>query len=654
VLILAGLFTTAPAFCQAANSGNQILYTLKNQGYPQYLSFRGEYNKPAHASYEAFSAFIDNTAGWLRKYLPEELMEMNSDSIAWSRRYAKENPGKLMLLHFNNEARQASSYGGLREQYFPGHWVHLPGTFLKEAISPTRSTLKLENARPFKLSAYRSNENPTQPLVFPQHILLVPLTESGERLWYESEHVVLQKVDYLTSTIEVERGAFGSSPRSFDKGAYVAPLAGDVWGKQVMWFYNFSSLCPKDRQGKNAGDVLSNELAGLFSKAGPLSHLHGIAFDVDYWKPRDDTWDTNNDGIADQNDATLSRAWRDGNFQFQKQLRLSVGNTLLMTADGQHAYNQQALGTLNGIESEGLVQHNDGYRGFSRMVNTHDYWRLHNDFTPDFRYVVLKLMQEADAKMPEQLRRFAIGSASCLEAFVTSFPPMGMPAGLDTPGVFGKPTSQLLRPAAQTPDLLSTGALKGSGDLEQLLSRISLTGGKAEIAIDNLLLIPSASQMTLRIANLTLPQTDITIFVELMSLDALPGFDQQSAVPHIVNFALTPYPVPGDQKEQELHTTLYGMFGTQKYTQSSAYFRFHSAVTGPRTLTLTFPEAGRVQIKSLHIHAATDLLIRHFEKATVIVNPSLTAQSYHLPESEKTVNVPALDAMFIPKPGKRD
>ena len=88
-----------------------------------------------------------------------------------------------------------------------------------------------------------------------------------------------------------------------------------------------------------------------------------------------------------------------------------MGQNFIITCDGQHPINQQAVGVLNGIESEGLVQHNDGWRGFSRTVNTHLYWDKFNPLSPQFRYVVLKLMDGNDQHHAERLRRFGVATA---------------------------------------------------------------------------------------------------------------------------------------------------------------------------------------------------------------------------------------------------
>ena len=119
-------------------------------------------------------------------------------------------------------------------------------------------------------------------------------------------------------------------------------------------------------------------------------------------------------------------------------------------------------------ESEGLVQHNDGFRGFSRTVNTHLYWQQNNTRKHDLRYVVLKLMNPPDAKRGAQLRRFSTGTACCLGALVTDTGDPSLPDAFAKPGSLGFPKGALVRPARSAPDLL-----KGKGTTAGVLEPIS-------------------------------------------------------------------------------------------------------------------------------------------------------------------------------------
>ena len=231
-----------------------------------------------------------------------------------------------------------------------------------------------------------------------------------------------------------------SKPSSHTAGrTYIAPLAGGVWGGKPMWFYNLSSVCPRDRNGQRAGDVFAAEIAEWFAKGGRLRNFNGVAFDVNYFQTRDSTWDVDNDGSSDAGIVAGRNVWAEGDWEFLRKLRGLLGDELLITADGQHEENQRAVGVLDGIESEGLVQHNDGFRGFSRMVNTHSYWQRHGTRKHNIRYVVLKLMNPDDARRGDQLRRFATGAACCLGALVTGTEGSFLPHEFAEPGSLGFP-----------------------------------------------------------------------------------------------------------------------------------------------------------------------------------------------------------------------
>ena len=217
----------------------------------------------------------------------------------------------------------------------------------------------------------------------------------------------------------VSRARYGSATASYSKGhAYLAPLAAGVWGGKPMWYYNLSSACPKDRQGRTAADVFVREIAEWFAPGGRLENIQGIAFDVNYWDVRRDGWDTNNDGHADNGIIQDKNIWRAGDWYFLSQVRKALGDRYVLTCDGENCENQRAVGVLSGIESEGPVLPHDGFRGISTTINTHVYWMQNGGRSDAFRYIVLKLMNAADAKRGVSLRRMATGLACCLGAAV--------------------------------------------------------------------------------------------------------------------------------------------------------------------------------------------------------------------------------------------
>ena len=387
--------------------------------WPRIFTFRGENSKTANASYNAWAEAQNGTSGFIKKFIPEEV-PIAAATPGFANRYAEKNPEKLALLHLNGEARQVCDFPEVRERYFPGHWVYMPGTLLAENCSAVNTVLKVKNPKPLKQKGYIVRKG-DKPEYLPQMVILVRLDEKGNRLWYESEFAEISALDSEAGTVTLRRGVYGTEPLAFRGGkTYIAPVAGGLWGKHVMFYYNLSSTCPKDKNGKQASDVFSDEIAAWLQPEGVLRQFDGICFDVNYSdvSERGAKWDVDNDGKADGGWIAGHNVWKEGDLNFFATLRKKIGDSYLITADGQHWDNQQFPGLLNGIESEGLVQHNDMWRGFSRTMNTHTYWMNHLGDKPQFRYVVMKLMGQ-DVRKALTSRRFGAACAACLGAAVT-------------------------------------------------------------------------------------------------------------------------------------------------------------------------------------------------------------------------------------------
>jgi hypothetical protein len=622
------------------------------KGFPQFLSFRGEMVRASHKDYVSWCESVRGASGVIRKFIPEELPKLYPESTGWAGRYAAENPAAVVLLHLNGEARQVLGFPDVHERYFPGHWVHLPGTGLTASVEPGDTELKVQDARPFKTKAYVNRERDGSKSWFPHHIILVPLDAGGNRLWYESEYAIIQNVDYKKNMLTVERGQIFSKARTFKaEQTYVAPLAAGVWGGAPMWFYNLSSACPADSNGCSAADVFVREIAGWFAPGGSLGRFNGVAFDVNYWKVRDELWDTNNDGQSDAGLVAGRNIWREGDWAFLRNLRRALGDDRLITCDGQHMENQQAVGVLDGIESEGLVQHNDGFRGFSRTVNTHLYWQQNNTRKHDFRYVVLKLMDKNDEARSDQLRRFGTGTACCLGAFVTGSSAPFLPEGFSRPGSLGFPAGELIRPAQRSPDLL------GASDLLK-----QLHGEGCSIRPENGRLLIAAEPdtdpskpMTVMLKNMKVPPGDLTVFVTMESLDPLEGFTPDDRVPRLVQAEFLKTPDYGEgRRVNEFYTDLYGYTGTRGPSVMSFYLRRPGL--GAETMDIRFKieGRGRAVLHTITAHSAPDVLIRVFDHGIVAVNPAL--EPVAIPFTELlpglsglpvSLTVPSLDAQFI-------
>lgn len=503
--------------------------TAFNSQYPQFFHFRGEMKRDVHTDYDTWEKKYVTSSGLLRKYICEEL-KIDTILYSWLNRFAETYPEKLLLLHFNGEARQVNDYPEINKKYFPGHWVYETGSLLSEDCTSSQT-----------------------------HII---------HHWFNPDNGILKKLD-------------------------------------------------------------------------------GIAFDVNYFDvSKHESWDTNNDGQADGGWINGQNIWQAGDLQFLKNLRKRMGQNFIITCDGQHPINQQAVGVLNGIESEGLVQHNDGWRGFSRTVNTHLYWDKFNPLSPQFRYVVLKLMDGNDQHHAERLRRFGVATASCLGAYTTVPDSYSFLPSWIQPCSFGRIQGELIRYAKSSPNLLS-------GTPAELLHKGILKGENCCMSIqgNSIIIKPATQSSTLSIKNVELPTGDITIFIEAETIT--PPDANSDLVPRFIYASLSNLPdYEPEKKTKEFFTDLYGLVGHEK-NENSFYFRRPKVSAGKQTLTITIKGTEQLQIHSIKIYNRPDIIIRQFENAVVCVNPSLEEQEIHLSDfiteySEK-LKIAPIDAVFIPK-----
>jgi hypothetical protein len=634
---------------RGADSADLAAKDVFTVGFPQGLAFRGEMSRPLHRDYAAWSGALRDQAGVIRKFTTEELPKIYPESIGWAARFAQEHPEKLMLLHLNGEGRQVTTEAAVHQRYFPGHWVYQPGSVVTNDLTAEADEFTVAEIGPFKVDAYLDRgDNEDGKHWFPQMLCLVAVDENGKRDWHRSEFVVVTKVDRARRTVAVKRGQLFSKARSHGAGrTYAAPLAAGVWGGAPMAYYNLSSACPKDAQGRSAADIFRDEIAGWFSANGPLGRFNGVAFDVNYWVVRDASWDVDNDGRSDGGIVAGVNVWRMGDWKFLSELRAALGEQRIITADAQLAANQQAVGLLDGIESEGLVQHNDGFRGFSRAVNTHLYWQENNPRPRDFRYVVLKLKNPADEKRADQLRRFAVGAASVLGARTTAIPVGVLPPDFATPGSLGMPAGGLIRPVRVTPDLLKGAGLSALEAKDCVLTP-SATGDGLDIAPAS-----EASPMVVTLRNLAVPAGDVTVFVEMQALDPLEGFSSEAYVPRMVRAAFSKLPTYGEGRYDSYYTDLYGFMGTHRRSVLSFYLRRPNLPAQTLDVRFSIEGRGRARVFELTAHSGADVLVRRFTKGVVVVNPAFEPQAVELAATPRVgssaarVVVPPLDAVFL-------
>lgn len=649
ILFSAGVLLAFPLLAQQRNLSEKEAFAGE---LPQFYQFRGEMKRSNHTNYTAWCNSVSASSGIIKKYMCEEL-KITPVVCEWANRFSQTHPEKLHLLHLNGEGRQVNDYPEVCNRYFPGHWVYEAGSTLTEDCDEKQTKIKVAVTSCFLQKAYIYRN--LSPIVWkPHYVLLVELDEQGNRCWYNSEVVHIKTIDAATRTLTVERGKTNTRSRSFKAGkTYVAPIAGGVWGNDVMFYYNLSSYCPRDKNGQTAADVFTDEISDWFAPKGILEKLDGIAFDVNYFDvSKHKNWDTDNDGKADGGWIGNRNVWKEGDWQFLCNLRQRMGNDFIITCDGQHSVNQQAVGVLNGIESEGLVQHNDGWRGFSRTLNTHLYWQAFNTLPLQFYYVVLKLMDTNDICQADRLRRFGVATASCLGAYTTvpdsySF----LPAWVQSRS-FGRAQGELIRYAKSTPEILNKtpDSLVKEGKLRGVDCRITVEDNLVTVTSD----YPQKNRtMTFSINDLELPAGDLTFFIEAETI----GNESTNAIPRFMHVSLSNLPsYQDDKKAGEFYENLYGLIGNRKH-ENAYYFRRQGVAAGKQTLQLTIEGMEKVRIHSIKVYNKPDILIRRFERAIVCVNPSLEVQEIDMSAfvpgypSQQTI-VGAVDAVFIQQNNK--
>lgn len=608
------------------------------KGFPKTLAFRNDFFG-LKEGYDLWESNYLNFNSITKKYLREEV-DIDPVIAEYANKFAENHPERLMLLHLNGEGMSIEDKE-IHQAFFPGHWIYEEGTFLSEDIDENQNILKVKSANLFSEKAYivhGDGKAPDERL--PHDLIIVEVDNEGNRLWNNSEYATIEKVDPETNILTVKRGQHFSNTRSFRKeNTYIAPLAGGSWGGNLMWYYNLSSACPKDKNGKTCADIFLGLIENWYSKDGILKNIDGIGYDVNYFISDHKTWDCNNDGVADKGIVEGKNIWRDGDWKFLQDLRKSFGPEFIITADGWRDEMQRAVGVLNGMESEGLCRPNDAYRQMSKTINQHTYWNMYNNAKYKFSYITSKIKNPVDVKISTQLHRMGIGLATCLGiAYNTVGQPESYGGSLNKPNWLGQPVSELNFTARQTPDLLNGAGVEMSADL---INKFDFS--EAEYRVDNkTFFIKGKSMKTTPYTNISIPgpeislpqDGDLIVFFEAKAIDGYFDFKPTDRVPRKINIKIngTPsYNLPDEtQNDINMKNDLGGFMGTPGFTPLSFYFRKVGKKDTPVKITLEVEEQGEFAIRNLIVHNAPYTMAREFENGVVLVNPSYDAYDFNL------------------------
>lgn len=478
---------------------DDIPLSIQQPEYPRAFFFRSSeqaYNVRRFPTFESWESQFDRLQGIMGKCLEEECLGREPRNPEFFSRFKAEHPEQVVLLHFNGNARDPRYE---TDTYFPGHWIYRAAVKITQDVSPEEgeSIIHVDSARGFRVNSGRyktSNDD----------IALFSLTLDGHHNWEHCEQVQLLSVDQQANTIRVKRGCYGTRPLAFKaNGSRAAPHQVEgPWGRNnhLMWYYNFSTHCPRDTEGRTCSDRLVADLVGWFGKGGKLAAFDGLEFDVMFNQTHGDT---NGDGLEDDGVIDGMNHYGIGVVQFAAQLRAKMGDEFIIQGDGAlgpgGSRSQRAWGILNGIESEGWPDLSDWeIADWSGGLNRHFFWR-DNARQPAFNYVNHKWNQPVPDQpgarthpdVPFSRHRLVFAVCQFFDAATCySFAPPPDPDGRlgvwdelrcgteNQLGWLGRPEGPPLRLARQAPDMLS-----GTGTGSALAARI--TGPVTTSVTDN-------------------------------------------------------------------------------------------------------------------------------------------------------------------------
>jgi hypothetical protein len=481
--LLVGLLIALPLAVSGAQAASSpALPAILDAGYPRAFFFRRTEGEAAAGklTFEQWEKRFLPLGGIMGKVLEEEVPG-RSRGQDYFVRYKKAHPEKAVLLHYNGNARDPRDNHG---RFFDGHWIYHNGCKVTKDL-PARggeSVVHVEDPSLFHVNMGRYTDKN-------EDLAICRLGPGGKPDWGRAEQVELISIDSAKKTLRIRRGAFDTKPLAFPKGqSYIAAHATEgPWGKRsnLMWFYNYSTACPKDSAGRTCADMLLEDLAGLFGPGGALEVFDGLEFDVMGFSklPRNGklgsrALDVDADGRPDGGAIDGINVYGIGVYEFHRRLREAFGENRLIMADAQGERNQRSVGLLNGIESEGFpILGDPDIVDWSGAVNRHFFWR-DNARPPAFNYINHKFKKDNKTFMPAMnINRLVLAAGMLVDCAITYSlqPPRseGVAVGIwdelrmgveDKKNWLGAPLGEPIRLGLRSPDLLEGAGREATED----------------------------------------------------------------------------------------------------------------------------------------------------------------------------------------------
>lgn len=622
-------------FCLLAVSvnagGADASLDLFDPRYPVSFFFRETESDAASQKvpYAAWSAHYSTLHGVMGKMLDEERLGISANQ-EYYRRFKQEHPDQAVLLHANGCFRKPKAD---LSAYHDGHWLYFNGAKvlgdIPAAAKGEKTTIKVSDPSLFVPFPYREAN------AIPEDVGLCRLGADGKPDWNHAEQVRLMAVDEKNGTITVERGALGSSPKSFRGGkAYAAAHSAFTWGKaNTLWQFNMATTCPRDAAGKNAGDVWSDELIAAMRPGGAIDFVDGVQFDVPFNHPqlagKNRLADCNADGVGDDGFVDGAPVFAVGYDRFLQRLRQGIPDIIIM-ADGGEKRHQRSLRWLNGIEIEGWPKLGDAeLMRWSNGLNHLLFWST-RAAAPVFNYGVLKFRDDMTGAVlvsPSLLRIDTAGPimadaaspGSCTVDLKTYGPIRDELLGgtLGKTGWLGRPLATARHLGLETPDLLDGCGRKVDATLLRMLSSEDATFKATKDGLVVCANDPNARSFSFRLRLKDFPGGDL-LMAATLTAQPEPGYPEGH------------YRQMGVVTQQELKQKKR-FAGTESYMNAvpfNATFYHRNLGAGTVDLLFTCDGAQPVTLGDLHLHAAPDCMVREFENGAILANPSHAEQPF--------------------------
>ncbi len=621
---------------------------IMQQDYPRTFYFRQTERPEYYLNYQDWENEWKGLMGIQGKALAEELADRTMFHTKHYSQFKINNPEQLVLLHYNGNACDPMFE---TENFFDGHWLYTNGPKITEDLPEnwTYSKVKVEDASYFVEFTGRFFDRK-------EDVAIVALDENGKPDWFYCEQAIIREIDYENNVLTIARGAYKDRPLSFKAGKarVVAHVVEGPWfggmetqnkGNNLMWFYNYSTTCPRDAEGRTCSDVVAETMAKRFIPGGSLYHFDGFELDVlfntlyhhsyfylqDLGPGKKRAPDCNGDGIADMGYIDGVNVYERGVHEYIKKQREELDKidpNILFLADAGHK-TQHSFGVLNGVESEGFHHWSN--------INTHFFWNA-NAQEPVFSYINHKFRPASGSDMYPG-HRIALSAAMYAGSAIAQYvpqPPRNADGSVgiwdefvngtaNQAGWMGKPIGKAVHLAEQEKDLLD-----GKKPSKKLLNKMQFINCSATIENGMIKLQHdgSNSRMNIIIPDLNLPRKEFTLAITGKA-DAKKGFDATYGRRYWVR------PVNKSGESLLDSTEWYWKMRDRRFAYMNDksftnYIFFEDTDVPDVNIEISFEGEGTVYLEAVRLFEAPDAMYREFENALVITNPGIHDYTFDL------------------------